>query len=347
MNRPRSQHYVTRAYLEGFVADGQEMLYVYTRGKDSSFRAKPENLAAINNYYSPKRPDGTYDDRIENAFATQVEGPGIAVIKKLMSGQRQLSRFARGHLAMLLAIQEYRVPWMREEMQKFMQAMLERFSKSMAEAPGLMEATIKKLSLADPGKEAELANQLREGLNTGEIHIAATPEASMHAMGYVLETLPNIYYTMGWEILESKTTPFITSDCPVHRFYEPVQTKAPYRGLMDSRVEVRFPLCKNRMLVLRHDAKRNEMIERLRMRHGKRQAIKVANMASTIKYSKVNASQVDAINAHTASMAALFIFSGVSLANGPDLVSGECRNVRHELVDLPDQVTAFKAIYPT
>ena len=91
MTRPRLQHYVTRAYLEGFLAKGERTLYVYMRDKTAFFRGRPEKIAAITNYYSQKREDGTYDDCIETAFSTQVEGPGIAALQRLKQGHYNLS----------------------------------------------------------------------------------------------------------------------------------------------------------------------------------------------------------------------------------------------------------------
>lgn len=346
MNRPKLQHYVTRAYLDGFLAEKEKTLHVYSRGSASTFRAKPENLAAIKNYYSTKHDDGTYDDRIEKMFADQVEGPGMRVIRKLAKGQHQLSRPSRAQLSMLLAIQEYRVPWMREAMERFTTAMLVRFTKAMTNAPGLMEKTIEELSLAPAGQETKVAEEMRAVLQTGDIRITASPGASMQAMGHLLNSLPNVYYAMSWDVLEAPSATFITSDCPVHRYYLPVRGDIPPRGLMDPRVQVRFPLSRERMLVLRHDRKRMEMIEVLRRRRGNRAAQQMADIASTIRYAKIGQSAVAAINKHTAAMAQRFIFSDAALPNGPDLVSGDCRNVRHEFIDLPDGSTEFRSVYP-
>lgn len=82
MNRPRQQHYVTKAYLDGFLLAGEGRLWVYSRGKQTAFRAAPENIAKIHNYYSSKQPDGTYDDRVERMLQTHVEDPGLAVIRE-------------------------------------------------------------------------------------------------------------------------------------------------------------------------------------------------------------------------------------------------------------------------
>lgn len=346
MSRPRLQHYVTRAYLDGFLADGETKIHVYARGKETSFRAKPENVAAIHNYYSSKRPDGTYDDRIEELFANTIEGPGIKVIRRLNAGHYDISKQARVLLSTLLAIQEYRVPWMREQMETFTTEMLQRFSRRIVDSEGLMEETIKELALSEPGMEHDTAEKLRGALRNGDIEIRANSAASMHAMGHLLETLPDIYFTMGWEVLETTSIPFITSDCPVHRYYVPIGQDIPYGGLMDTRVHVRFPLCKTKMLVIRHDLKRNALIEEVRRRKGSWHAQKMANRASQIRNVRITAGEVDQINAHTASMAARFIFSPLEMTNGTTLMKGECRNVRHEFTDLPGGLTKFQAIYP-
>jgi hypothetical protein len=346
MNRPQQQHYVTRAYLDGFVAPNEKRLHVYTRGKTDSFPALPEKIAKIRNYYSTKREDGTYDDRLESMLQSHIEDPGLPVIRRLNAGHYNISRDARIRLSTLLAVQEYRVPWMREQMEAFMQGMMERYMKSFVSAPGELEAQLRKHHLVNEAEADRVAGEMRKGLLENEITLSATPAASLHAMGYMLELLPEIYFTMAWEILETKSLPFITSDCPVHRFYLPRQPQVPYGGLMDSRVEVRFPLSRTKMLVIRHDRRRMEMVEALRQRQGNRAAQKAANRASAIRHIRVGSEDVAAINTHTASMAARFIFSSVELKNASELLQGECKNVRQQFVDLPGGFTQFKAVFP-
>lgn len=140
--------------------------------------------------------------------------------------------------------------------------------------------------------------------------------------------------------------PFITSDCPVHRYYVPVLKEQPYSGLMDKRVQIRFPLSQTKMLVIRHDRKRIEMVEAIRERRGNREAQKAANRASQIRHVRVSAKDVMNINAHTASMASRFIFSSIELGNANELLNGECQNVRHELIDLLGGFTEFRAVFP-
>lgn len=56
MNRPRQQHYVTKAYLDGFLPAGEGRLWVYSRGRLTAFRAAPENIAKIHNWTVPSSP---------------------------------------------------------------------------------------------------------------------------------------------------------------------------------------------------------------------------------------------------------------------------------------------------
>lgn len=346
MNRPRGQHYVTRAYLEGFVAPDEKQLYVYTRNKETVFRALPLNIGKINNYYSSRQPDGTYDDRVETAFAEKVEGPGLPVIKKLAAGRYNISRDARLRLSFLLAVQEYRVPWMREQTEAFTTGMLERFTTAMLAAPNKIEDAMLELKMSDEKSVKEAADKLRGEFRSGEITIAASPAASLNAIGYVAETLMNVYFRMGWEILETNLIPFITSDCPLHRYYLPIGNDVPYGGLLDKRVQVRFPLCANKMLVMRHDRKRLEIAESLHRRKRVRDATKLMSQSSEIKRVRVSEADVRQINAHTAAMAARFVFSPTAMTDGPELLRGECKNAKQFSRDYPGGLVEYGMDYP-
>lgn len=39
---------------------------------------------------------------------------------------------------------------------------------------------------------------MREAFQNGDVRVVATPTASLHAMGYVLEPLLDTYFQMGW-----------------------------------------------------------------------------------------------------------------------------------------------------
>jgi hypothetical protein len=175
---------------------------------------------------------------VEHLLETNVESPGLAVIRRLLSGHYNISKDAHGRLAFLFAVQEYRVPWMREQMEAFMAGMAQRYTASMLDAPGVAEETLEQLGMSE---SLPMLAEMREAFRRGDIKVLATPAASLHAMGYVLEPLLNMYLKMGWEVLETNSIPFVTSDCPVHRYYVPVGTEVPYSGLTDIRVPGSFP----------------------------------------------------------------------------------------------------------
>jgi hypothetical protein len=300
-------------------------------------------VAKIHNYYSVKKEDGNYDDRVEHMLQTTIEDPGLSVIRRLNSGHYDISKYARIRLATLLAVQEYRVPWMREQMEAFTTGMLQRFTQSMLDAPGVAEATLDEVSLSD---KKELLAEMRKAFKDGDVFVTASPVASLHAMGYVLEPLLDVYFKMGWEVLETNSVPFITSDCPVYRYYLPIRNDIPYSGLLDKRVQVRFPLSAQKMLVMRHDRQRIERGQFLRQHGREREAVMLMERASQIRHIQVGANDVNQINAHTISMAARHVFSPIEMPEIPPLFGGECMNVRQVLTDYPDGFTEFKAHYP-
>jgi hypothetical protein len=112
--RPKKQHYVTRAYLEGFLESGRQFLFCYGRQRGIPFQGQPSELANERSYYSFRRPDGTWDDSLEHEIEQQVETPGLGALRALASGETRLQWPQRDALAMLMAVQRFRVPHLRE-----------------------------------------------------------------------------------------------------------------------------------------------------------------------------------------------------------------------------------------
>lgn len=63
---------------------------------------------------------------------------------------------------------------------------------------------------------------MREAFKNRDVTVHANSTASL-AMGYVLEPLVDTYFQMGWEVLETTSISFVTSDCLVHRYYLPIR----------------------------------------------------------------------------------------------------------------------------
>jgi hypothetical protein len=328
-------HYVTSAYLDGFLVDKEKLLYVYTRDRETFFRAQPDKVARRRNYYSQEREDGTVDDKVELMLQQCVEDPGLAVIRKLNTGKYTISAKARGELALLLAIQEYRVPWMRNHTEELVNIMQKQYSDMMLGEPGLLEKHLEEMQKDKaPGEKVVTADGLREAIRSGEIYIAKHPGASLWAMGQAADILTHVYFGMQWIVLEGRDVPFITSDCPVHRYFLPVNTQVPYGGLMDWRVQVRFPLSRSRMLVLTPDMRKVQDVHELMEKGKKEQAEKRHNANSQVHTIQVSGADVSKINSHTLSMAAHIAISPIEMPEFPPLFRGECQNVRSRVRDL-------------
>ena len=346
MSEPKQHHFVTKAYLEGFVPENDTRLFVYTRNKPGFFRAKPSNIARIHNYYSQKRPDGTVDNKLETALATQVEGPGIEVSRRLNAGQYNISASARGKLAFLMTIQELRVPWMRQNMENVMKSVQERIMNKMIDRPGFLEQRLIEMKEESGRENTVTADDLRDSIRSGQIGLAPNPGSSLWAMGAVAEKTTEIYFGMRWTILESKTASFVTSDCPVHRFYSTTAPERPYFGLADDRVQVRFPISRQRMLVADHDLKRIEIWNKLINRGLDRIAERRRAAASEIRHREVDAAEVERLNAHTIATASRIIMSPEDMPAIPTLFQGECQNIRSEVDELPGGLIRMQTVYP-
>jgi hypothetical protein len=105
-SRSKRHHYVTRAYLEGFLDPNQYQLWCWLRKKDKPFRALPEKIACEKDYYSFRNPNNTWNDTAERFFADQIENPGLPVLKRLAAGKTMLTWPQRRAFSLLLALQE-------------------------------------------------------------------------------------------------------------------------------------------------------------------------------------------------------------------------------------------------
>src|SRR5262249_812139 len=144
------------------------------------------NLASRRNYYSVTRRDGTTDEQFESFLATEIEGPGIPIIRRLASTSAQLNWEDRGKLSALIAMQEVRVPWMREQYEHMMLRTGESFMYHALQIPGYLERTLKKMEASGTDLKGVTAEDLRSSVFGGKIKLSVGPEASIWAMGHAV-----------------------------------------------------------------------------------------------------------------------------------------------------------------
>ena len=239
--------------------------------------------------------------------------PAFMSSRRLLGGHYSISRRARGRLATLLAIQEYRVPWMRDQMEVFMTGMMQRFTQSMLDAPGVAEDTLMKLGMAD---QLPMLEGMRKAFHNGDVHVGSEPNRQPSRDGLCAGAAPRHLFSDGMGSFW-KQLPFLSSRV-IARYTaitSPCAPDLPYEGLLDKRVQVRFPLSRTKMLVLRHDRRRIEMIEDLLRRKRRREAQKAIDRSTQIRHVRVGRADVEHINAHNH-------FNGGTLCF---LVSGDAR----------------------
>ncbi len=247
MARPKQHHYVTKAYLEGFLRPQEVHLVCYGRGGRGPFKRLPEDLASQRNYYALKRDDGSWDDTFESLIGRTVEDPGLPVIQKLASGSTRLGWQDRERIALLIAFQEMRTPSARARARAFSKVLYERVAHDIKAAnPDQKSIQIAgesgKTSTVTLDEMAKVHEEMCDD-HSMEIHRSLTRAANK-----LSEHLKFMKFTVHYPIGNEE---FITTDTPVIRVF---RNPAPLgTGINRSDVEIRFPLSRKSFLTLTHD----------------------------------------------------------------------------------------------
>jgi Protein of unknown function (DUF4238) len=253
--RPKQHHYVTRAYLEGFVLPSEQHLVCYGRDR-GPFRKIPQDLACQRNYYAIRKENGTWDDSLEQLMASTVEEPGLSVIQKLVTGKTRLTWDERDAITLLLAIQEMRTPSARERARVTSKIFNERIIGEIKAANP--DQTSVDIAVKSGRKSVTLdemleAHEILCDDHAKEIHRILF-DAAFKIRDFYRHMKFTVFYAMGKH-------DFVTTDTPVIRvFYssEPLGT-----GMNRRDIEVRFPLSRRAFLTLTHDLPFVETLMRL------------------------------------------------------------------------------------
>jgi Protein of unknown function (DUF4238) len=177
-------------------------------------------------------------------------------LKKLVAGNTRLTWDERNSLAMLLSIQEHRVPFNRSEFKRMQRELTssivsdyERISnrEALTGYVTMQAQTTDGATTRAPGRVSidTLRRELQEPSEDSEKKTLAV------LVSTALE-LSDIYLHMKWTIYRANgKESFVTSDCPVIKLF--TKSQAGYAALLREDIEVRFPLASKAMLVLTHD----------------------------------------------------------------------------------------------
>jgi hypothetical protein len=249
MARPKQQHYVTKAYLEGFLGVSDEHLVCYGRGNRGPFRKAPRELASQRDYYALRKKDGTWDDSIENLLGETVESPGLPLIRKLAAGKTRLSGDERQKIAVFIAVQEMRTPAARERVRAMSKMVNDRIVQEVKASDPQQET----IDLVGKGGKRvtvtldEIAQHHDEMCDDHSMSIhQPLINSALKLAEYYQHMKLTVYYPAG-------DAEFLTTDTPVIRVFHDVEAAALGAGINRRDVEVRFPLSCKALLTLTHD----------------------------------------------------------------------------------------------
>src|SRR5438034_3167821 len=163
MKRPKSHHFVTESYLRGFASGSGKKthLYVYERGKAVPYKQNPKKVAKRSNYYSVQNPDGTFNDSLEH-FLGAIESEVIPTLRRLSSQDFQLGWEDRLNIAIFVALQEFRVPRTRENVEEGYGKLINHTLSFSADAPGYFEQLLEELERQGQDIKGVTASSMRD-----------------------------------------------------------------------------------------------------------------------------------------------------------------------------------------
>jgi len=317
--RPKRHHYVTKAYLDGFLEKNEEQLFCLLRHRLTSFRSLPEKIAFERNYYAFKNKDGSWNDGAERFFAEKIEEPGLPILKKLAAGRTRINWSERNNLAMLLAVQEFRVPFYRREFSRLHQEL----TRNIVEA---YEAITDRRGLTGYVKMQAGPEPVRVSIDVLKAELKESADFSKKKELAVLfstaMSLAEIYLHMKWTVhYATGEKSFVASDCPVFSIYS---SNKGFAALMRTDVEVRFPLARNALLTLTHDMPFLEMAAKASTKEAK----KMWARTPEVRIDNWTDQDVAKANRTHAAHSTTLLLSGQDLSWATEIMKEPSRNVR-------------------
>lgn len=297
--RPVDQHYVSAAYLRGFVPDGEEALWVRRRVNEKWFREVPANIATRKNFYSVLLKDGSWDDSIEHSLDRNIEAPGFRALVKLLNRDDTLDHFSRNRIAILLAMQYLRIPQFRRDIEKVLKEYLQGFTEHAPADSEKFAKQVQELEGLDPTASMKMAKEAKHGFASGEIELVLRREAALPYIFNVLEEHAQLFEEYEWMVYVSPEAEFYSCDRPVYISPSSVKAHQPV-ALVDPNTEVHVPLSSRRFLILRNFRKRERELRSLSRTLPMEMVRQNLEMPPAIEYVQADRATIDRLNSQTA-----------------------------------------------
>ena len=209
-------HFVPRFHLRQFVDSSQkrELVWVYERKKPTPELRSLDHVAAQKDYYAVKARDGEKLQHIEEILA-RVEGLTAPILRRLIDGERRISKDDRSTISMFLSFGCLRTPKFRGTVADLVRESVESFTRQLTSDAAKFAASVKDAeralgeSLGDP-------EEMRCAYLDGHIKVDANPEYSLKVMLEDAFGHAKMIEGMVWSLLEAAPdVPLVTSDTPV------------------------------------------------------------------------------------------------------------------------------------
>lgn len=97
MTEPRHHHYVTRAYLAGFVSPEDGQLHVFDRLTGRTFRGRPASVGHQRDFYRVETSDLVHDEfLVERQVLQRVDDEGLTALRFFADDPSQADLHTRG-----------------------------------------------------------------------------------------------------------------------------------------------------------------------------------------------------------------------------------------------------------
>jgi uncharacterized protein DUF4238 len=255
--KPKSHHYVHRAYLEGFVDPetrkrGEGYLWAYMPGK-SPFKQRPERVAKRNYYYCLQEgDDGKRDFRVEEVLG-KLEDAALPILHRFRDHEFDLSADDKLTFAGYIALAFTRVPSFERSVNAHHNFMMAKAIKVAAQHDDFMEQAAREHS--EETGETITAQEFRRRLTAGNVELKQTNRGwTIKVMFEAMLGLQIGISNMHWSFLSAPAGDpgFLTTDNPVSR-YDPNNKPGRGIGFASSRdAHFAFPISRKLCLLAQH-----------------------------------------------------------------------------------------------
>lgn len=248
-NRTKSQHYTPQLHLKNFEGPQPKgMIWTYDCLTGRRRPSKVLETGFQSNYYSRKRPDGTYDDSIDEMLE-KIENLATPIYDKLLSGRIPTDQ-EKMDFAGFLATQFIRSPAMitarAEAYAQFVELIVDiqtRDKRSFDQCMDKFEG--------ETGKSFDRDELYKVWNDKDRYRLEVNKERGFDAFNVAPE-LAQIMFERPWYLLTADADYFITCDNPVVHFVDPGNwpNRRHNGGWNNPFSEITFPLSPSLLLMV-------------------------------------------------------------------------------------------------